>query len=357
MNGLLELVADAYQRNIGNPARQLVGNGVRGLLGLDMPEYADNLGREAYRTGQALGNVPGVGAPAGAFKAAAKVVPEAAMFIGALAKTWDKASNAKAVQMEKAGKDAREIWRETGNLKGPDGKWRQEIDDSVSVPGQRLYSWGEAADLKAQNTVPVRRQKALLHPPLSAAYPDTKQIGVLLKPGSPNGAYVADTDWITVGAGKNGAADRSLMLHELQHAVQKREGFASGGAPSEFATGPMFDKRASDLASEFSQNINGSVSTKPQEIIQTLKYGEPEELKAIANRHGFATVDDAVTFLANEDARRTPLGQYRRLAGEAEARATQARMNMTPAERRATFPYDSYDVPVDQLIVRGLLSR
>ncbi len=48
---------------------------------------------------------------------------------------------------------------------------------------------------------------------------------------------------------------------------------------------------------------------------------------------------------------------YRRLAGEAEARATQARMNMGPAERRAMFPYDSYDVPVDQLIVRqeGLL--
>jgi hypothetical protein len=44
---------------------------------------------------------------------------------------------------------------------------------------------------------------------------------------------------------------------------------------------------------------------------------------------------------------------YRRLAGEAEARATQARMNMNAAERRAKFPYDSYDVPVSDLIVRG----
>jgi hypothetical protein len=47
-----------------------------------------------------------------------------------------------------------------------------------------------------------------------------------------------------------------------------------------------------------------------------------------------------------------PYEAYRRLAGEAEARATQARMNMTPAERRATFPFDSYDVPVNQLIIR-----
>lgn len=58
MNGLLELVADAYQRNIGNPARQLVGNGVRGLLGLDPADYADSFGMEAYRNAQALSNAP-----------------------------------------------------------------------------------------------------------------------------------------------------------------------------------------------------------------------------------------------------------------------------------------------------------
>ena len=29
-----------------------------------------------------------------------------------------------------------------------------------------------------------------------------------------------------------------------------------------------------------------------------------------------------------------------------------ARMNMNAQQRRATFPYDSYDVPIDSLIVR-----
>jgi hypothetical protein len=47
--------------------------------------------------------------------------------------------------------------------------------------------------------------------------------------------------------------------------------------------------------------------------------------------------------------------QYRRLAGEAEARLTQARMNMNMDERLASYPYDMLDVPMDQLIVRGLL--
>ena len=46
---------------------------------------------------------------------------------------------------------------------------------------------------------------------------------------------------------------------------------------------------------------------------------------------------------------------YRRLAGEAEARAVQSRMDMTPEQRRATFPFDSYDVPRDKLILRDLL--
>jgi hypothetical protein len=48
----------------------------------------------------------------------------------------------------------------------------------------------------------------------------------------------------------------------------------------------------------------------------------------------------------------TPEQQYRRLAGEAEARAVQARRDMTPTQRRDTFPLDSYDVPINELIVR-----
>lgn len=84
-NGLLSILADAYQRNIGQPFAQIAGNGVRGLLGLDPADYADGLGMEAYRNAQALSNTPGVNAPAGSFKAAARVAPEmAGLLPGAL---------------------------------------------------------------------------------------------------------------------------------------------------------------------------------------------------------------------------------------------------------------------------------
>jgi len=62
---------DLYMERVGDPARQLIGGGVRGYFGLDAPEYADALGMEMYRNAAALSNAPLVGAPAGAVKAMA----------------------------------------------------------------------------------------------------------------------------------------------------------------------------------------------------------------------------------------------------------------------------------------------
>ncbi len=54
----LRRIRDAYMRNVGEPAAQLVGGGVRGFFGLDAPSYADSLGMEAYRNAAALSNSP-----------------------------------------------------------------------------------------------------------------------------------------------------------------------------------------------------------------------------------------------------------------------------------------------------------
>jgi hypothetical protein len=61
---------DAYQRNIGQPVANVAGPFGRGFLGLQQPEYGSE---EAYRTGQAVGNMPGPNVPAGAIKMAAQV--------------------------------------------------------------------------------------------------------------------------------------------------------------------------------------------------------------------------------------------------------------------------------------------
>jgi hypothetical protein len=70
--------ANTYQRYIGQPFANVAGPFGRGFLGLQRPDYGSE---EAYRTGQAVSNMPAVGIPAGAFKAAMQA-PEA---IGAVA--------------------------------------------------------------------------------------------------------------------------------------------------------------------------------------------------------------------------------------------------------------------------------
>jgi hypothetical protein len=62
--------ANTYQRYIGQPFANVAGPFGRGFLGLQRPEYGSE---EAYRTGQAVSNMPAAGIPAGAMKAAAQV--------------------------------------------------------------------------------------------------------------------------------------------------------------------------------------------------------------------------------------------------------------------------------------------
>ena len=80
----LQQAYQAYQENIGEPFAAVVGGGGRGYLGLDQPSYGGLLSQEAYKTGQALGTIPGIGAPAGAFKAAAQA-PEMFGLLGSVA--------------------------------------------------------------------------------------------------------------------------------------------------------------------------------------------------------------------------------------------------------------------------------
>lgn len=83
-------------------------------------------------------------------------------------------------------------------------------------------------------------------------------------------------------------AFRSTALHELQHAIQEREGFEKGGDPAQF---------------------------KGKRLPINPTTGE----------------------------RFTPLELYQALVGETEARLVQKRMDMTPEERRATPPYSQVD--------------
>lgn len=279
------------------------------------------------------------------------------MFIGPKAATWDKTAAAKAQELTNKGVDPRQIWKETGTFKGPDGHWRQEISDHNIRPLNR--TWGESADLKAGGRTTTVRQRALAHPQLSAAYPDTKQIGVMMKPGEsksasymsdPDGGLFDDTISLSVSPKYNYKADPSTMLHELQHAIQQREGWASGGNPESM---PRLISELIDEGAAKAQKFRDlAYRGDPLDPFDVVKPGALD--KALDTEIGVRRLKDWQARLnAFPDSYMNDA--YRHLAGEAEARATQARMNLNAAQRRELFPLDSWDVPLDQLIIRGLL--
>lgn len=275
----------------------------------------------------------------------ASTVGIAGMFVGPKSQTWDKAAAAKAQELAKKGADPRKIWSETGTWKAPDGMWRQEIDDSaakfkrsnVSDPAQFADVFDEAAS--RSNGVPMGN--ALDHSTLYKAYPEQTATRFKVEGQGPSisGSYRDADRLVSISdpyGAKMGDSPESVALHELQHSIQQREGWAKGGSPKDvggITNQYQQAKAAFDEALKTRTNPNADEIAKANAAQIMQHYGPKlSELKQLSD----------------------PLSAYRSLAGEAEARATQARMSMDAAQRRATFPEDSYDVPINNLILRGM---
>jgi hypothetical protein len=227
------------------------------------------------------------------------IVPNiAGMFIGKGAKTWDAMAAQKAEEMLSKGVDPKEVWKQTGTMRGVDKAIRQEIPDNAAA-----FKKGATKELNVYGA--MKEGSIFDHSDLYGAYPDIADIIALRERGNNySGYYKGQSDNIGLTF-PDKKPDLQLLkrlnIHELQHAIQKREGWSMGGSPE----GMRQELAGGDLTGLYT----------------------PEELN----------------------------NAYRRLAGEAEARLTQNRMNMTMPERLQSYPYDMLDVPQDQLIVRGLL--
>lgn len=144
--------------------------------------------------------------------------PDRYSYGGKNANRADSESQREAETMEMQGVDQETIREQTGWFRGADGKWRFEIDDSGmvyhdrsgGVPGQTLADY-------------------LTHDELFANYPQlrkTKLEFAELGRGI-QGQYDAGTDTITLNEALRDAPEGTL-IHEIQHAIQRAEGFARG---------------------------------------------------------------------------------------------------------------------------------
>ena len=237
-----------------------------------------------------------------------------------------------ARKMEEEKKDAKAIKMATGWERGADGKWRYEmpdakIKDTMDVGGGQivkryeddmLWNGGKLSDV-------------IDAPELFKAYPQLKDVRIetdaIMNDMPSNGEYNSKTNTITIHADElkymNG-----ILNHEIQHAIQGIEGFATGGSPT---------------------TIRGEVKKRFNEVTKQIKQlraeGKEDEAKALIEKNrGLYNA-----YMKNDD-----FNSYKSLAGEVEARNVSARLNMTPEERRKILAESTEDVARKDQIILGV---
>lgn len=289
-------------------------------------------------------------------------------FGGTAAKTADHEALKLAKSMAKKGATREAIWDKTGWFKGVDGKWRFEIDDSAAA----LKPGTSESAMKRRGTL----SKSLNHDELFAAYPDMKDTGYApgygIEPGT-RGLYRSADDVIAINRTSpemfrsDGMTVRkpvtSTTMHEGQHAIQNREGFARGGNVSmaaKIARDEAWAKafKAQDKLDVMVKSLSPEMK-RQWEVFETLGGDRAIEMRTrmLKNSELAPLIKqlDNVKMLgevAMHESGDNAFDVYRKLAGEVEARNVQERLNMTAAERRATPPWLTQDTPDADQIVR-----
>lgn len=267
------------------------------------------------------------------------------------------------------------IRKATGWHEGMDGKWRFEINDS------RMQLRTDAADIPNYTTL----GELVDAPELFEAYPDMADLSVTFHTleGGQNGGYSRKFDSIELSRDLKNRPETLLnsLIHEVQHAIQSREGFASGANPAYWNRRMEngFDSRTAEERRE---------GARLQEQYEQIRESDPqfvaamEELDAMAPKVPRGKVDlntweqiepDPPEWVRYDERRdqleeqygdrvwdwyslrdsidrnarnggRMPTDLYRDTAGEIEARDTAKRRELTAQERRETSPdYGSED--------------
>jgi len=126
------------------------------------------------------------------------------------------------------------------NFTGIEGLTRFEIDDSAARITDNFIETVKNAQKSGRGGAKTKLGDVVSHDKLFEAYPDLKDIDVSLFYNSPSGGmikyggYAHGTNSLRINAHPRTAAElRATILHEVQHAIQQKEGFARGLTPTQ----------------------------------------------------------------------------------------------------------------------------
>ena len=265
---------------------------------------------------------------------------------------------AMAKEMTEAGKDALSVKMATGWEQGADTKWRYELPD-MQMPE---YSLSLLRDGHADGR-PVTLGELLPQAPFLNAYPDMASMPVITDRERLKGAaYNPETRQITISVNElhifdtedlNAMSVSETLLHEIQHAIQHIEGFATGGNIQTVANQQRLEAEKEmealrDIYKAYESIDYRTLSTDTHEALMAYEERDryerqhEQELKAYIlarQKMEMAELDLVAGRLSEKNYQ-----NYRSLAGEVEARNTVARAGMTPEERRRTLAAATEDV-------------
>lgn len=297
--------------------------------------------------------------------------------------------------------NARKIKFATGWERGADGKWRYETPDFEYYPNgdarkndkyketdwynelhgleEKLFNGETLTDEETKrfdelsarvndirdndkNMEHVYLDDYIRDDELFKAYPELKLTRIDFV-DIPNARYSAryneEENRITLNLAKS-IDDKSAIAHELQHAIQRIEGFARGSNVDNYRNAHTSENVILDIIHATDGRLldEGGFDNTPEGIFNALNrkttYGTilrdySSELDDIANKYGYETIFDLVNDI---DKFKSSVEMYLSEAGEVEARNVEARINMTPEERRQSLASETEDVArEDQLFI------
>ena len=282
-----------------------------------------------------------------------------------------------AKQMEDEKKDAKIIKMATGWEKGVDGKWRYEmpdakIKDTIDVGGGNIVKRFEEDMLWTDGKL----EDAVDAPKLFEAYPQLKNIKIhtdaVMNDMPSNGEYNPQTKTITIHADELKYLN-SILNHEIQHVIQHEEGFAHGGTPEQVerdfnaakaewkARSYAFEleEKAKEMGGEYNQSAVEKALIQEYKDMDMPEFIPDKETRIkgfnyFARGYADRSMDDAIKRFRLDRFQRTDFDsyqEYRKLAGEVEARNVQKRLGMTDEERRNSLASETEDVNRDEQIV------
>ncbi len=273
----------------------------------------------------------------------------------------------RAREMLAAGRSMDDIRRETGWERPVEGeKWMFDVDENKITfrKGQNLED-GFVRDPRGLTGSPVPLGSLIDAPDLFRAYPFLKDVGVHMVWGGDIAQWDGSRIW--VGEQLKGSEVRKALAHEIQHAIQEREGFRRGTSPDaeldrvsvpadlnreRAAMLPTLRRAGATLSVRVAEGGSGVARISD---LKTGKEMSVEEMDAFRRKHP----KEFMQFLGYKTKERTALydaaySSYSLHTGEALARVAQRRLDMTPEQRTETSIRQSL---IDMLKEEGLLKE